>query len=80
LWEKSLSSINIEISVNSGINNVLNSVSNSADDNWENGTLDEWDEYSGDLGNKSSGKFNINVFWVNGDISLLDSELWCDII
>lgn len=66
--------------VNFSINFLFDSVCDSGDNGWENSALDEWNEDRSDLGNKPSGKFDINIIWADGDVSLLNGKFWCDFI
>ena len=78
LWEFFLGSINGEVLVNSSFNGSLDLSFNSLDKCWDKTVLNEWNENGSNLGNESTGKFNINISWVDSDVSLLDSKLWSE--
>ena len=51
------------------------------DHSWQNLVLHDWNEDAGNLGDKASRKFDINIIWVEVDLSLGDGQvkslLWC---
>jgi len=77
LWDGFLSSINADISIDFSINFFFDSILDSLDNGWDDGALNKWNKDGSDLGDKSTGKFNINIIWVNLNVGLLDTNLWC---
>ena len=80
LWEKFLGSIYRKIVVNFSTDFILDTILNSLNKCWKNSALNKWNEYTCNLGNKSTSKFNINILWVDGNVSLLDCKFWGNFI
>lgn len=68
IFDEVLVGINIDSSVNKSFN--------GCDDVWDNSALQEWDEDTGNSGDKSTGKGNINIGWVNNDVRFLHFKVW----
>ena len=61
IWDGLLVSVDDEVLVDSGINNGNNLSLNLLDYKWDNGGLEEWDEYGSNLGNEGSRKGDIEI-------------------
>jgi hypothetical protein len=60
----------------SGVNDGDDLSLNLFDNEWDNGGFEKWDEYGSDLGDEGSGKRDIEIIWVDGDIGFLYLKLW----
>lgn len=77
LWDSDVSSIFPNVLVNGGIDTGFNSALDGLDDVWDDSALKVWDESSSNLGCESTGKGDINIIWVNVNLSFLNLKLWC---
>lgn len=76
IWDSFLISIDDEVLVDGGINDSDDLSLNLFDNEWDNGGFEKWDEDGSDLGNEGSGKSDIEIIWVDGDIRFLNLKFW----
>jgi len=76
VWDGNLGAILGKVGIECGLNDMLDCTLNLGNDRWEERALDEWNENISNLGNKTSVELDINIVWVNVDVSLDDGKLW----
>lgn len=76
IWDSLLISVDDEVLVDSGVNDGNDLSLNLFDNKWNNGGFEEWDEDGGNLGNEGSGKGDIEIIGVDGNIRFLNLKLW----
>jgi len=77
VWDSDSCSILDKVWVDGASHEILDSRLDGTDNGWDKRALNKWYQDTGDLSNSSSGKFNVNIIWVDVDIELLDVKLWC---
>lgn len=80
VWDLLLAAIDLQVLVNLIIDQGNGSGLDLLDHLWDDSVLKEWDEDVGNLGNKSTGEFDVNIVWVDGDGELLGIKLWSKLV
>lgn len=68
IWDGFLVSVDDEVLVDGGVNDGGDLSLNLLDNEWDNGGFEKWDEDGSDLGDEGSGKGDIEIIWVDGDL------------
>ena len=80
VWNFFLAAIDLEVLVNLSVDGSDSSGLNLIDQTWDHGALEEWDENAGDLSDKATSEFDINIVWIDVDGEFLGVKLWCELV
>ena len=76
VWNNLLGTVQLQVLVDGGANSGFDGILKLSDNQWDEGALEEWDEDGSNLSDQSSGKFDIDVIWVNVNVDFTNSDHW----